>query len=123
VPWAVLLAAVHWQFMHVCTKITDDNGIVTRLVQGGMGCSAGVIALGLAKDLLQAHPGSLALIISHENICNATYTGARPAAAATTVGQCITYERRAVQSCCCAEMYLLNNQTPFTALHASTYKL
>jgi 3-ketoacyl-CoA synthase len=45
-------------------------------VQGGMGCSAGVIALGLAQDLLQAHPGSLALIVSHENICNATYTGA-----------------------------------------------
>lgn len=43
--------------------------------QGGMGCSAGVIALGLAQDLLQAHPGSLALVISHENICNATYTG------------------------------------------------
>jgi predicted naringenin-chalcone synthase len=43
--------------------------------QGGMGCSAGVIALGLAKDLLQAHPGSIALVISHENICNATYTG------------------------------------------------
>jgi 3-ketoacyl-CoA synthase len=48
------------------------------VVQGGMGCSAGVIALGLAKDLLQAHPGSLALIISHENICNATYTGTGP---------------------------------------------
>jgi predicted naringenin-chalcone synthase len=44
-------------------------------VQGGMGCSAGVIALGLAQDLLQAHPGSLALVVSHENICNATYTG------------------------------------------------
>jgi 3-ketoacyl-CoA synthase len=48
-----------------------------------MGCSAGVIALGLAQDLLQAHPGSLALVISHENICNATYTGRRSGYAVT----------------------------------------
>jgi len=37
---------------------------------GGMGCSAGVVALDLARELLQQHPGSLALVVSHENMTN-----------------------------------------------------
>ncbi|KAJ1420179.1 Thiolase-like [Sesbania bispinosa] len=42
-----------------------DIGI---LFLGGMGCSAGVISIDLAKDLLQVHPNSYALVISMENI-------------------------------------------------------
>uniref|UniRef100_A0A383VN25 3-ketoacyl-CoA synthase n=1 Tax=Tetradesmus obliquus TaxID=3088 RepID=A0A383VN25_TETOB len=42
---------------------------------GGMGCSAGVIALDLAKELLELHPESYALVVSHENITNNYYGG------------------------------------------------
>jgi 3-ketoacyl-CoA synthase len=37
---------------------------------GGMGCSAGVIALDLARQMLQLNPGTYALVVSHENITN-----------------------------------------------------
>jgi 3-ketoacyl-CoA synthase len=43
---------------------------------GGMGCSAGVIALDLARELLGNHPNSVALVVSHENITMNYYTGA-----------------------------------------------
>ncbi|WIA09022.1 hypothetical protein OEZ85_008436 [Tetradesmus obliquus] len=42
---------------------------------GGMGCSAGVIALDLARELLGQHPNSVALVVSHENITNNYYSG------------------------------------------------
>jgi hypothetical protein len=42
---------------------------------GGMGCSAGVIALDLARELLGQHPNSIALVVSHENITNNYYSG------------------------------------------------
>ncbi|KAK7283063.1 hypothetical protein RIF29_12309 [Crotalaria pallida] len=42
---------------------------------GGMGCSAGVISIDLAKDLLQVHPNSYALVISMENITLNWYSG------------------------------------------------
>lgn len=42
---------------------------------GGMGCSAGLLSLDLAKDLLQVHPNSYALIISMENITLNWYFG------------------------------------------------
>jgi 3-ketoacyl-CoA synthase len=35
---------------------------------GGQGCSAGVIAVGLAQEVLQAHPGFRVLVVSTENI-------------------------------------------------------
>ncbi len=41
----------------------------------GMGCSAGVIAIDLAKDLLQVHKNKLVLVISTENITQNWYTG------------------------------------------------
>jgi predicted naringenin-chalcone synthase len=34
----------------------------------GMGCSAGVIAVGLARQLLRDSPNKLALVVSTENI-------------------------------------------------------
>ncbi|GJD11956.1 3-ketoacyl-CoA synthase 4 [Galdieria sulphuraria] len=41
----------------------------------GMGCSAGLIAVDLAKDLLTAHANSVAVIISTENITQNWYIG------------------------------------------------
>jgi hypothetical protein len=41
-----------------------------------MGCSAGVIALDLAQQLLERHPDEYCLVVSHENITNAHYKGA-----------------------------------------------
>ncbi|KAK9083607.1 hypothetical protein Scep_030078 [Stephania cephalantha] len=42
---------------------------------GGMGCSAGLISIDLAKQLLQVHPNSYALIVSMENITLNWYFG------------------------------------------------
>ncbi|KAL3157470.1 Ataxin 2-like [Trebouxia sp. C0010 RCD-2024] len=41
----------------------------------GMGCSAGVIAINLAKELLQVYPNSRALVVSTENITQNWYFG------------------------------------------------
>ncbi|RYR63045.1 hypothetical protein Ahy_A04g020833 isoform C [Arachis hypogaea] len=41
----------------------------------GMGCSAGIISVSLAKDLLRVHRGSLALIVSSETLNLNWYTG------------------------------------------------
>lgn len=42
---------------------------------GGMGCSAGVIAIDLAKDLLQVHRNTYAIVVSTENITQNWYFG------------------------------------------------
>ncbi|KAM0861282.1 hypothetical protein ACQ4PT_046013 [Festuca glaucescens] len=42
---------------------------------GGMGCSAGLIAVDLARDLLQVNPDSYAVVISTENITLNWYFG------------------------------------------------
>ncbi|XP_047316383.1 3-ketoacyl-CoA synthase 4-like [Impatiens glandulifera] len=42
---------------------------------GGMGCSAGVIAVDLAKDLLQIHRKTYAVVVSTENITQNWYFG------------------------------------------------
>ncbi|XP_010548060.1 PREDICTED: 3-ketoacyl-CoA synthase 18-like [Tarenaya hassleriana] len=42
---------------------------------GGMGCSAGVIAIDLAKDLLRVHRNTYAVVVSTENITQNMYTG------------------------------------------------
>ena len=41
----------------------------------GMGCSAGLISLDLAQHVLTARPGSLALIVSTENLSQQLYLG------------------------------------------------
>ncbi|KAF1865603.1 hypothetical protein Lal_00004979 [Lupinus albus] len=41
----------------------------------GMGCSAGLISIDLAKDLLQVHPNTYALVVSMENITLNWYFG------------------------------------------------
>ncbi|XP_072992969.1 3-ketoacyl-CoA synthase 10-like [Typha latifolia] len=42
---------------------------------GGMGCSAGVIAIDLARDMLQANPNSYAVVVSTEAVSFTWYTG------------------------------------------------
>ncbi|KAF0935104.1 hypothetical protein E2562_030391 [Oryza meyeriana var. granulata] len=51
------------------------RGNITSYNLGGMGCSAGLLAIDLAKDLLQVHPNSYALVISMENITLNWYSG------------------------------------------------
>ncbi|KAK6120058.1 hypothetical protein DH2020_046188 [Rehmannia glutinosa] len=41
----------------------------------GMGCSAGLLAIGLAKQLLQVRQDACALIVSTENTTSSVYTG------------------------------------------------
>lgn len=41
----------------------------------GMGCSAGIIAIDLARQMLQLHPNSYALVVSTENITQNWYFG------------------------------------------------
>ena len=41
----------------------------------GMGCSAGIIAIDLARDLLQVHRSCRALVLSTENITQNWYLG------------------------------------------------
>ncbi|CAI8619683.1 unnamed protein product [Vicia faba] len=42
---------------------------------GGMGCSAGIVSIDLAQELLQLHPNSYALVVSMENITLNWYAG------------------------------------------------
>nr|KYP71985.1 3-ketoacyl-CoA synthase 1 [Cajanus cajan] len=42
---------------------------------GGMGCSAGLISIDLAKDLLKANPNSYAVVVSTENMTLNWYMG------------------------------------------------
>ncbi|XP_020209310.1 3-ketoacyl-CoA synthase 4 [Cajanus cajan] len=51
------------------------RGNVKSFNLGGMGCSASLIALDLAKDLLQVHRNTYALILSTENITQNWYFG------------------------------------------------
>ena len=45
---------------------------------GGMGCSAGVIAIGLAQRLLKTEPEKYALVVSTENITQVMLHSADP---------------------------------------------
>ncbi|XP_051150870.1 3-ketoacyl-CoA synthase 9-like [Andrographis paniculata] len=53
------------------------RGNVLSFNLGGMGCSAGVIAIDLAKDLLQIHRNTYAAVVSTENITANSYHGNR----------------------------------------------
>lgn len=52
------------------------RGNILSFNLGGMGCSAGIISLDLARDMLQAHPNSHAVVVSTEMITFNWYTGA-----------------------------------------------
>ncbi|KAG6494774.1 3-ketoacyl-CoA synthase 11-like [Zingiber officinale] len=51
------------------------RGNIVSYNLGGMGCSAGLLSIDLAKDLLQVYPNSYALVISMENITLNWYFG------------------------------------------------
>ncbi|MFS7952140.1 putative very-long-chain 3-oxoacyl-CoA synthase [Helianthus anomalus] len=51
------------------------RGNVKSFNLGGMGCSAGVIAVDLAKDMLQVHRNTYAVVVSTENITQNWYFG------------------------------------------------
>ncbi|KAH6823526.1 3-ketoacyl-CoA synthase 4 [Perilla frutescens var. hirtella] len=53
------------------------RGNIKSFNLGGMGCSAGVISLDLAKDLLQVHRNTYAVVASTENITANSYAGAK----------------------------------------------
>ncbi|KAH8510725.1 hypothetical protein H0E87_008309 [Populus deltoides] len=51
------------------------RGNIRTFNLGGMGCSAGVIAVDLAKDMLQIHRNTCAVVVSTENITQNWYFG------------------------------------------------
>ncbi|KAI8549668.1 hypothetical protein RHMOL_Rhmol06G0042700 [Rhododendron molle] len=55
------------------------RGNIRSFNLGGMGCSAGVIAVDLAKDLLQVHRNTYAVVVSTENITQNWYFGNKKA--------------------------------------------
>ncbi|XP_010265150.1 PREDICTED: 3-ketoacyl-CoA synthase 6-like [Nelumbo nucifera] len=54
------------------------RGDIKSFNLSGMGCSAGMISIGLARDLLQVHPNSYALVVSTEIITYSGYYGEQP---------------------------------------------
>ncbi|XP_010539905.1 PREDICTED: 3-ketoacyl-CoA synthase 4 [Tarenaya hassleriana] len=55
------------------------RGNIRSFNLGGMGCSAGIIAVDLAKDLLQVHRNTYAVVVSTENITQNWYFGNKKA--------------------------------------------
>ncbi|KAK7310631.1 hypothetical protein RJT34_08250 [Clitoria ternatea] len=51
------------------------RGNIKTFNLGGMGCSTGVIALDLAKDMLQVHRNTYAVVVSTENLTQNWYFG------------------------------------------------
>ncbi|XP_075496532.1 3-ketoacyl-CoA synthase 4-like [Primulina tabacum] len=51
------------------------RGNIRSFNLGGMGCSAGVIAIDLAKDMLQVHGNTYAVVVSTENMTQNWYFG------------------------------------------------
>lgn len=51
------------------------RGDIKSINIGGMGCSAGLIAIDLAKDLLQVHRNSYAIVCSQEILARSPYFG------------------------------------------------
>jgi 3-ketoacyl-CoA synthase len=62
----------------LCAMVCNEFGLrkdVRSYNLGGMGCSANVISVDLAKQLLQNDPGTRALVISTENLTQNLYNG------------------------------------------------
>lgn len=51
------------------------RGNILSFNLGGMGCSAGIIALDLAQDMLQSNPNNYAVVVSTEMVTFNWYTG------------------------------------------------
>lgn len=62
----------------LCAMLINDFGMRSDILSynlSGMGCSAGVISIDLAKRLMLGRPNSLALVVSTENLTQALYLG------------------------------------------------
>lgn len=62
----------------LCSMVINEFGMRTDILSynlSGMGCSAGVLAIDLAKHMLHARPNSLALVVSTENLTQNLYHG------------------------------------------------
>jgi predicted naringenin-chalcone synthase len=62
----------------LCSMVIHHFGLrrdVRSYNLSGMGCSAGVISVDLAKELLAANPNSVALVVSTENLTQNLYHG------------------------------------------------
>lgn len=62
----------------LCSMVIHKFGLRSDIKSfnlSGMGCSAGVISVDLAKDLLRVRPSSIALVISTENLTQNLYHG------------------------------------------------
>jgi len=62
-------------FLHPCPHHFSTQPTCRTYNLGGMGCSASVISLDLAKSLLEGRPNSIAVIISTEEITQQLYMG------------------------------------------------
>ncbi|XP_071737901.1 3-ketoacyl-CoA synthase 20-like [Rutidosis leptorrhynchoides] len=74
----IVNCTIHNSVSSLCSMIVNryklrENIITYNLV--GMGCSAGLRAIGLAQQLLQVHLNSYALIVSTEGITDNLYRG------------------------------------------------
>jgi 3-ketoacyl-CoA synthase len=62
----------------LCSMVINKFGLrsdVSSYNLSGMGCSAGVISVDLAKNLMASRPNSVALIVSTENLTQNLYLG------------------------------------------------
>lgn len=62
----------------LCAMIINDFGMRSDILSynlSGMGCSAGIISIDLAKRLMIGRPNSLCLVVSTENLTQALYRG------------------------------------------------
>ncbi|CAN0905855.1 3-ketoacyl-CoA synthase 4 [Linum grandiflorum] len=75
----VMFGALDTLFANSNVNPKDIGILVVKNIRsfnlGGMGCSAGVIAIDLAKDLLQIHRKTYAVVVSTENITQNWYFG------------------------------------------------
>jgi 3-ketoacyl-CoA synthase len=62
----------------LCAMIINDFNMRSDILSynlSGMGCSAGIISIDLAKRLMLGRPNTLALVVSTENLTQALYRG------------------------------------------------
>ncbi|KMT07039.1 hypothetical protein BVRB_6g153680 [Beta vulgaris subsp. vulgaris] len=74
----IVNCSVFTPFPSLCATIVNRYKLKEDVITynlGGMGCSAGLISVDLAKHLLQVHPNSYALIVSVESLTQNWYCG------------------------------------------------
>ena len=96
------------------------RGDVISYNLAGMGCSAGVIAIGLAQRLLKTEPGKYALVVSTENI-----TQVHTALSACAFVACICSPLGSIlkSSCCIAVPLCTRTHSPNLQVYNSGWPL